>query len=105
MITMTTFAGTWDVTLDTPIGKMDVVFEITDVDGVVGGIARSDAETVEILDAVADGNRLTWAQAVTTPMRLTLKFDVTVDGDTMTGTSKAGILPTSKVHGSRVAIG
>ena len=102
---MTTFAGTWDVTLDTPIGKMAVVFEITEVNGVIGGIARSDAETVGILDAVADGSRLTWVQAVTTPMRLTLKFDVTVDGDTMTGTSKAGILPSSKVNGSRVAGG
>lgn len=102
---VTIFAGTWDVILDTLIGKMDVVFEITEVDGVIGGIARSDAETVEIVDAVADGSRLTWVQTVTTPMRLTLKFDVTVDGDTMTGTSKAGMLPTSKVNGSRVAGG
>jgi hypothetical protein len=36
-------------------------------------------------------------------MKLTLKFDVTVDGDTMTGTSKAGILPSSKVNGTRVS--
>ncbi len=100
---MTTFAGTWDVTLDTAIGKMAVVFEIAESDGAITGIARSDAESVDFNDAVAEGNRLTWTQAVTTPMRLTLKFDVTVDGDTMTGTSKAGILPSSKVNGTRVA--
>jgi len=45
---------------------------------------------VEFLDAVAEGNKLTWTQVVTTPMKLTLKFDVDVDGDAMTGTSKAG---------------
>ena len=98
---MTTFAGSWDVTIDTLIGKIAVVFDITEQDGEIHGVARSDAETVDFLDAVADGNRLTWSQAVTTPMRLTLKFDVTVEGDSMTGTSKAGMFLASKVNGSR----
>lgn len=100
---MTTFAGAWNVTLDTPIGKMAVLFEITESDGVVTGVARSDAETVDFDDAIAVGDRLTWSQAVTTPMRLTLKFDVVVDGDTMTGTSKAGVL-SSKVNGTRITV-
>ena len=71
---MTVFTGTWDVTIDTLVGK---------------------------IEAVAAGDRLTWTQAVTTPMKLTLKFDVTIEGDTMTGTSKAGIFPASKVTGTR----
>jgi hypothetical protein len=98
---MTTFAGTWDITIDTPIGRMAVVFDITEKDGMIEGVARSDAEEVEFFDTVADGNRLTWSQKVTTPMRLTLKFEVEVDGDSMTGTSKAGIFPSSKVYGNR----
>jgi hypothetical protein len=98
---MTIFAGLWDVTLDTPIGKMAVVLDITDHDGAIAGTASTDKETVEFIGAVADGNRLTWTQKVTTPMRLTLKFEVDVDGDTMTGTSKAGPLPSSKLHGTR----
>jgi len=100
---MTDFAGSWNATLVTPIGTMIVVFDITDVDGVIGGVAKSDAETVDILDAVADGDRLTWTQHVTTPMKLTLKFDVTVDGDTMTGGYKAGIFPSSKVNATRAS--
>jgi hypothetical protein len=98
---MTTFAGSWDVNIATPIGNMAVVFDISESDGAISGVASSDAETVAFIDAVADGNRLTWSQDVTTPMRLTLKFDVTVEGDTMTGTSKAGPFPASKVSGSR----
>src|ERR1019366_9411193 len=92
---MTDFAGSWDATLVTPIGTMLVVFDIVEDNGVISGVARSDAETVDILDAAAQGNRLTWTQNVTTPMRLTLKFEVTVDGDTMTGAYKAGIFPSS----------
>jgi hypothetical protein len=98
---VTIFAGLWDVTLDTPIGKMAVVLDITDQDGAILGMASTEKETVEFIDAVADGNSLTWTQKVTTPMRLTLKFEVDVDGDTMTGTSKAGRLPSSKLHGTR----
>ncbi len=100
---MAEFAGSWNATLSTPIGTMHVVFDITEVDGVLGGVATSDAESVDILDAVADGDRLTWTQKVTTPMKLTLKFDVTVEGDRMTGGYKAGIFPSSKVEATRAS--
>lgn len=100
---MTTFAGTWDVIIDTPIGKLVVVFDIAEEEGEIQGTARSDAEEVPFLNPVADGNRLTWTQNVTTPMKLTLKFEVDVDGDAMTGTSKAGFLPASKLHGTRAS--
>ena len=44
---------------------------------------------------------MTWTQHVTTPMRLTLKFDVKVEGDDMTGSYKAGIFPSSTVKATR----
>jgi hypothetical protein len=102
---MTTFAGLWDVIIDTPIGKIGAVFDISEVECAISGTARSGDEVVEIRDAVADGDRLTWLQDVTTPMKLTLKFDVTVDGDTMVGTSKAAIFPASKLSGTRGGAG
>jgi hypothetical protein len=90
------------VTIATPIGNLAVVFDITEEGGAIQGIARTDAETVDFIDPVADGDRLTWSQEVTTPMRLHLKFDVTVDGDSMTGTSNpGGLMPASKLTGSR----
>jgi hypothetical protein len=100
---MTIFAGVWDITLDTAIGKMAVVFTITDRDGAILGTAVTDKETLDFLDPVTEGDRLTWTQKVTTPMKLTLKFEVVVEGDTMTGTAKAGILPASKLHGTRTS--
>jgi len=100
---LSTFAGSWDVTIDTPIGKLAAVFDITEEDGAIQGTARTDDETVDFLEPVANGNQLTWRQDVTTPMRLTLTFDVTVDGETMTGTSKAPMIPASTVSGSRTS--
>jgi hypothetical protein len=100
---MATFAGTWDVTIDTPIAKIAATFEITENDGTITGVATTKDETVNFYDVVADGNQLNWFQDVTTPMKLKLKFAVTVDGDTMVGTSKAGIFPASKLQGTRIA--
>jgi hypothetical protein len=106
-IDVSTFGGSWEVVINTPIGDLTAVFEIIEKDGAIKGTARTDDETVDFLEPVADGNRLTWTQEVTTPMQLKLNFDVTVEGDTMTGTSKAvGMpIPASKVTGSRTAAG
>jgi hypothetical protein len=97
-----TFEGTWNVTIATPIGKQSVVFEISTEGDKMCGTARQGSETVPFIDPVADGNRLTWTQHVTKPLRLTLKVDVTIEGATMTGTAKAGLLPASKLTGERI---
>ena len=100
---MATFAGFWDVTINTPIGKIAAVFDITEQDGSITGVARTDDDTAVFYDVVAGGDSLTWMQDVTTPMKLTLKMAVAVDGDTMVGTSKAGIFPASKLEGTRTS--
>jgi hypothetical protein len=56
---------------------------------------------VPLRDIVVDGQRVTWRQSVTKPMRLNLDFNVVVDGDRMSGHSKAGRLPRSAVTGVR----
>ncbi len=86
-----------------PYEVLSVVLELTESDGVVAGIARGNAETTPLIAPVLDGAWLTWAQSITMPMRLNLTFDVTIDGDTLSGTSKAGSIPASKVTGRGVA--
>ncbi|MFF1408674.1 hypothetical protein ACFVX6_02570 [Streptomyces sp. NPDC058289] len=101
--------GTWDLTVSTPIGRINAVVELLRQDGVLTGIARGAGEEVPLDDLTlaldVDGDRLTWKQAVTKPMRLNLAFAVTVTGDVLAGTSKAGRLPASKVTGRRRATG
>jgi hypothetical protein len=70
--------------------------------GSLRGVAKNDAETLPLINPVLHGNRFTWQLSITKPMRLNLTFDVTINGDTLTGTSKAGILPSSRVIGTRV---
>ncbi|ONM49828.1 hypothetical protein [Nocardia donostiensis] len=93
--------GTWNMSISTPIGKIKAVVELREQDGILSGVAHGTGEDVPLTDIFLDGDRLTWKQAITKPMRLNLAFDVTVDGDTFQGTSKAGRLPSSKVAGER----
>ncbi len=95
-------AGTWHTTISTPIGTQTVILELSEHNGIITGVARGNAETTPLIEPVLDGNCLTWKQSITKPMRLNLVFDVRIDGDTLTGTSKAGMLPTSKVTGTRM---
>ncbi|MEU9194499.1 hypothetical protein [Streptomyces hundungensis] len=93
--------GTWNLSISTPIGKIKAVVELRVQDGTLTGVAHGAGEEVPHVDIALDGDRLTWKQAVTKPVRLNLAFDVAVDGDTLRGTSKAGRLPSSKVTGTR----
>lgn len=93
--------GIWDLSLSTPIGTIKAVVELRRTDGILSGFAHGAGEEVPLSEVFLDGDRLTWKQAVTRPVRLNLAFALTVDGDTLTGTSMAGRLPASKVTGRR----
>jgi hypothetical protein len=98
---MEMIAGEWDVAIKTPIGSLQVLYTFTNESGGLTGTAAGKAETVALRDITVAAQRVTWRQSVTKPMRLNLEFDVVVDGDALTGHSKAGRLPRSAVTGVR----
>ena len=93
--------GEWDVVIKTPIGALQVRYTFTNDSGVLTGTATGKGETVALRDITVAAQRVTWRQSVTKPMRLNLEFDVVVDGDRLTGHSRAGRLPRSTVTGVR----
>lgn len=97
------FDGRWNITIPTPIGKQEVTLDIIDRDGQLSGTATQGDECVAFVDPVIDGDRIRWSQQVTKPMRLTIKFDLVRDGDTLSGTAKPGILPSTSVTGAKAA--
>jgi hypothetical protein len=93
--------GSWDLTIKTPIGALAVAYEFTESAGALAGMASLKGETVPLQDLNVTEARATWRQSVTKPIRLNLEFDVVVDGDRLTGHSRAGRLPRSVVSGTR----
>jgi len=96
------FDGNWHTTIVTPVGKLEVTLYITTSSDVIQGTATQGGETIQFLNPAICNNKLTWSLPITKPMRLNLKFEVTVEGDQMNGIAKAGLLPASKLTGRRV---
>ena len=94
-------AGTYDCVTKTPMGDQSSKFTVT-IDGDtftgsnVGAMGSMDVE-----DGKVDGNRLTWKMKMTVPMPMTLEGDATVDGDTLSGTVKAGAFGSFPMNGTR----
>jgi hypothetical protein len=93
--------GFWNVAIRTPLGTRRTVLELFTADGVLQGISRGEKEQLTLEELTRDGNRLSWSQHITKPMRMVLSFDVVIEGDDMTGTASGGPMPSAKVSGSR----
>lgn len=97
------FVGKWNATITTPIGKLTVLFDIKNRDGKLSGTGQHGEDIVPLDDVSIEGNILKWAMKVSKPMRLTLKFAVSFEGDIISGEAKAGMLPSSKLIGTRIS--
>lgn len=67
------------------------------------GIATQGEETVSLENPMQDGNQFMWSMKVKKLMRLSLKFNVTIEENNMYGEARAGMLPASKLTGQRVS--
>ncbi|HEX7324606.1 MAG TPA: hypothetical protein VF292_04525 [Rhodanobacteraceae bacterium] len=97
--------GTWDVVIATPIGRLGVTMTFAKTAQGFIGTARGRGEEVDLTEIsvkpATTGETVTWIQSITKPLRLNLRFEVLVEGDNISGRSRAGKLPASKVSGTR----
>ena len=90
--------GIWAVTINTPMGAQVVSLEFPNERS---GIARYGDDSVPLENVSVTGDTATCSVALTQPMRLTLTCSVQVDGDTLTGTARAGFFGTFPLTGQR----
>jgi carbon-monoxide dehydrogenase large subunit len=97
-----TIDGDWNVTMKPPVGpEQQMVATFRTEGGALTG--KLDApEGAQEFAGTVDGNRLKWEMKVTQPMPITLKYDLTVEGDVLSGTAKLGMFGKAKVIGTRV---
>ncbi|MFC0529828.1 hypothetical protein [Phytohabitans kaempferiae] len=93
--------GFWKVAVATPLGTRHTVLELYTEDGALQGISRGESEQLVLKELRLEGDRLSWYQSITKPMRMDLSFDVVISGDDMSGTAKGGIMRSAKVSGRR----
>jgi hypothetical protein len=99
-----TFDGTWNLTIKTPVGpigsRLDVISEGSTLTGTIVGKDGDDAPT-PIFEGTVNGKAVAWKMKTTKPFPLTLKFVATVDGDTLAGRVKLGLMGSGEVTGTR----
>ncbi|HEY7965605.1 MAG TPA: hypothetical protein VID68_01120 [Solirubrobacteraceae bacterium] len=95
--------GTWNITVNSPLGEQESTVELRTDGTALTGEQSGDGQSGPIYDGKVDGDRVSWKVDVTHPMKLTIHFEGSVEGDSISGKAKAGMFPSMKFSGSRGA--
>jgi hypothetical protein len=93
--------GTWNITMQTPLGARDGSVTLSTAGGGLTGTMAAENGTTDIADGAVDGNKVSWKADITDPMALTLEFSATIDGDTLSGSVKLGMFGMAPLSGTR----
>lgn len=93
--------GTWDITMNTPMGAQNAKLELSSDGNVLTGRMTSPQGDADVQEGTIDGNSLSWKADITTPISMTLEFSATLDGDSISGSVKLGAFGTASFSGSR----
>ena len=92
--------GEWQITMSTPMGPQEMTAHFRSEGASVSGELVSDQGSQGFAGTL-DGNRIRFDLAVEKPMKLTLKYDITIEDDALTGKAKMGMFGSAKLKGTR----
>lgn len=96
-------AGTWNIDMKAPMGKESGVLDLK-VDGRdLSGTMQNKQGSVDFSGGTVDGSRLSFDAQVTSPVRMTMKWNGVVDGDAISGTIKLGMFGKASFKGVRAS--
>jgi hypothetical protein len=95
-----TYAGRWNIVMKTPMGDREAVLNLTE-EGGLSGESLADGESTPIKNGRIEDGRAKFEIDLTSPMPITLEFDLEADGDSLSGNVKLGMFGNSSVNGAR----
>jgi hypothetical protein len=100
---MMSVAGSYDCVVKSPMGDQKSILTVN-VDGDSWSGTNAGAQgSLDCENGKVDGNTITWTMDMKVPMPMTLEGTATVDGDTITGSVKAGMFGSMAMSGTRVS--
>jgi hypothetical protein len=93
--------GTWNTTMNTPMGAQNGTMTLSTDGGSLSGKLSGPQGEIDLEDGTVDGDSLTWKASITSPMAMTLEFSATLDGDEMSGDVKLGAFGNATFTGTR----
>jgi hypothetical protein len=96
--------GIWNLSIATPLGEQKVELELVQDGDQISGVSRNELEGEQaMLEPALNGKRLSWKSDITKPIKVTAKMELTFNGDSCTGTARAGVFPAAKIIGRRAS--
>jgi hypothetical protein len=95
--------GSYDCVTKSPMGDQKSVFTVTSDGATFTGQNAGAMGSLDVENGKVDGNKLSWTMNMKVPMPMTLEAEATIDGDTLTGTIKAGAFGSMAMTGTRQA--
>ena len=92
--------GDWKITINTPMGAQTVNATITTNGDTFTGSTSGQMGTQSV-EGKVNGDTLVWSTQITSPMPMTLEFEATVSGDSMSGNVKLGAFGSAPLSGVR----
>jgi hypothetical protein len=96
------YEGTWDLTIQSPMGAKTFRLAITVGAGGLLGTSTTSGMTTGMERLREEDGRLRWSMKMPPPMNVVLDVDVALDGEGLKGKAKAGHMPLPDVRGVRV---
>ena len=93
--------GTWNLTLQTPMGERRSVLTLATSGATLTGTQEAEGNTTDISEGSVNGNEVSWKVSITNPMPLTLTFNGTVDGNSLNGNADTGMFGSFPFEGTR----
>jgi hypothetical protein len=93
--------GKWNITVQSPMGAQKSEFSFNSAGSTLNGSQSSPQGSVPISNGTVEGDAVSWASAITSPMPMTLTFSGKVNGDALAGSVKAGNFGSFNFSGSR----
>ena len=92
--------GSWNMVLATPMGPQKMIGRFTTEGEVLKGMLESDQGSMAF-EGTITGNRLKWDMKVAKPIPITLKYDLVMDANKLSGKCKMGLFGSANVTGER----
>jgi hypothetical protein len=94
--------GTYNVEIDTPMGKQESKLILKTEGDTVGGSMDSPMGTMEFSGGRVSGDEVSWEMEISSPMgKINLEYNLKVSGDDISGQVKAGNFGSSPLQGKR----
>lgn len=92
--------GTWNVTLNTPMGAQSGTLVLKASNGSLEGTMTGPQGEVALEEGKADGDSLSWA-ITAQQMNMKIMFTATVEGDKISGEAELGSFGKASFEGTR----